>query len=137
MDRACSPGIVQALNSNVYGNGTQTLVLSHGFGADQTVWHLLIPYLACFFKVIVYDLAFSPNVDPKLYNSKTYSNFDAYASDFLCLMDEMEVSKAVFVGHSMSAMIGCVAATRRPELFRHLILLNGSPRSLSLPLYLD
>lgn len=137
MDRACSPGIVQALNGNVYGNGTQTLVLSHGFGADQTVWHFLIPHLASFFKVIVYDLAFSPNVDRKLYNSKTNSNYDAYASDLLCLMDEMEVSEAVFVGHSMSAMIGCVAATRRPELFRHLILLNGSPRSLSLPLCLD
>ncbi|OWM78987.1 hypothetical protein CDL15_Pgr003158 [Punica granatum] len=97
--------IVQALNAKVYGNGTQTLVLSHGLGTDQIAWHFLIPHLTCFFKVVIYDLASSPNAEPKLYNATTYSNFDSYASDLLCLMDEMNVSKAVFMGQSMSAMI--------------------------------
>ncbi|CAB4317300.1 unnamed protein product [Prunus armeniaca] len=73
-------GIVQALNTHVYGNGSQTLVLAHGFGSDQTVWHFLIPFLACYFKVVVFDLVFSPNVDPKLYDPGRYdSNFGAYA----------------------------------------------------------
>lgn len=136
-------GLVKALNANVYGNGTQTLVLAHGFGTDQTVWHYLIPYLVCYFKVVVFDLVFSANVDPKLYNEKKYSNFNGYAEDLLCLLDELNVKTSIYVGHSMSAMIGCIAATKRPEIFQQLVLLSGSPRwfslslSLSLSLYLS
>lgn len=64
MEQVGSSGIVEALNGNVYTNGMETLVLSHGFGVDHTVWHF-IPYLArFFFKVTVYDLVFSPNAEP-------------------------------------------------------------------------
>ena len=139
MDTLCDYGghIVETLNVNVYGNGTQALVLAHGFGADQTLWHYLIPYLACYFKVVVFDLVFSPNVNPDLYNPKKYSNFNGYAQDLLCLLDQLNVNKTIYLGHSMSAMIGCIAATKRPDLFEHLILLNGSPRWFSLSLSLS
>ncbi|KAK9266587.1 hypothetical protein L1049_021652 [Liquidambar formosana] len=128
-------GLVEALNAKVYGNGTQTLVLSHGYGSDQTVWHYLLPYLACYFKVVVFDLAFSANVNPDFYNPKKYSNFDSYAHDLLCLLDQLNVKKTIYLGHSMSAMIGCIAATKRPELFESLILLGGSPRYLNAKRY--
>ncbi|KAI4300633.1 hypothetical protein L6164_033987 [Bauhinia variegata] len=127
----CRGGIVEALKANFYGNGTQTLVLAHGFGTDQTVRHYLIPYLACYFKVLVFDLAFSPNVSSQVYDPSKYATFDAYAQDFVCLLDQLNLKKTVYVGHSMSAMIGCLAATKRPELFEHLILLSGSPRYLN------
>lgn len=139
MDTLCDYGghIVEALNVNVYGNGTQALVLAHGFGADQTLWHYLIPYLACYFKVVVFDLVFSPNVNPDLYNPKKYSNFNGYVQDLLCLLDQLNVNNTIYLGHSMSAMIGCIAATKRPDLFEHLILLSGSPRWFSLSLSID
>ncbi|XP_042514062.1 strigolactone esterase D14-like [Macadamia integrifolia] len=124
-------GIVEALNAKVYGNGTETLVLSHGFGADQTVWHYILPYLACYFKVVVFDMVFSANVNPQLYNPHRYSKFDSYAEDLICLLDQLNVTKSIYLGHSMSAMIGCIAATHRPHLFKHLILLGGSPRYLN------
>lgn len=124
-------GLVEALNARVYGNGNKTLVLSHGFGSDQLVWFHLIPYLACYFKVVVFDLAFSASVSPKLYNPERYSKFDAYADDLLCLLDQLKVETTFYVGHSMSAMIGCIAATKRPQLFEHLVLLGGSPRYLN------
>ncbi|PRQ44382.1 putative alpha/Beta hydrolase [Rosa chinensis] len=125
-------GIVQALNTHVYGNGSQTLVLAHGYGSDQTVWHYLIPLLAYYFKVVVFDLVYSPNVDPKLYDPKRYtSDFNGYADNVLCLLDELNVKRTIYLGHSMSAMVGCVAATKRPHLFQHLILLSGSPRYLN------
>ncbi|KAL1353516.1 hypothetical protein HN51_017447 [Arachis hypogaea] len=125
-------GIVNALNANMYGNGSQTLVLAHGYGTDQRVWHFLIPYLACYFKVLVFDLAFSPNVRPQVYNEKKYgSSYDGYAADLVCLLDELNLNDTIYLGHSMSAMIGCLAATKRPQLFKHLILLSGSPRYLN------
>lgn len=121
-------GIVDALNTKVYGNGTQTMVLAHGFGLDQTVWYYLLPYLAYYFKVVVFDLAFSANVNPNLYDPKRYSNFSAYSEDLICLLDHLKINNSIYLGHSMSAMIGCIAATKRPELFQHLIFLGGSPR---------
>ncbi|KAF5750633.1 putative sigma factor sigb regulation protein rsbq [Tripterygium wilfordii] len=133
MDALCDhgEGIVEALNAKFYGNGTETLVLSHGFGTDQSVWHYLIPYLACYFKVLVFDLIFGPNVNPDLYNPSKYSNFSGYAKDLMCLLDELNVSRSIYIGHSMSAMIGCIAATKRPHLFQQLMLLSGSPRYLN------
>lgn len=125
-------GIFEALNGKIYGNGTETLVLSHGFGADQSVWHYLMPYLACYFKVVVFDLVISPNVNPNLYHPKKYSNFTGYARDLVSLLDELNINNTIFIGHSMSAMIGCIAAIERPELFQHLILLGGSPRYVEL-----
>ncbi|KAK6941976.1 Alpha/beta hydrolase fold-1 [Dillenia turbinata] len=128
-------GIVEALNARIYGNATQTLVLSHGYGTDQTVWHFLVPFLACYFRVVVYDLVFTPNVNPDLYDPKKYTKLESYADDLVSLLDELNVNKTIYVGHSMSAMIGCIAATRRPELFEHLILLSGSPRYLNTKRY--
>ena len=130
MGTACGygGGIVDALNANFYGNGTQTLVLAHGYGTDQTVWRYLIPFLACYFKVLVFDLPFAPNVRPSsLYDPKKYSTFNGYAQDLVCLLDELNLNKTIYVGHSMSAMIGCLAATKKPQLFEHLVLLAGSP----------
>ncbi|KAL3715892.1 hypothetical protein ACJRO7_007620 [Eucalyptus globulus] len=123
-------GIFQALNGHVSGNGTQTLVLSHGFGADQTVWHHVVPFFAYFFKVVVYDLAF---VHPGVFGAapSKYSDLGGYAEDLVCLLDELKVKRSIYVGHSMSAMIGCLAAIRRPDLFEHLVLLSGSPRYLN------
>ncbi|CAK9145937.1 unnamed protein product [Ilex paraguariensis] len=127
----CRVGLVEALNTRVYGNGTQTLVLSHGFGCDQTVWHYLIPVLAYYFRVVVFDLVFSSKVDPKLYDAQRYSDFSSYAQDLTSILDKLHLQKTIFLGHSMSAMIGCIAATERPDLFEHLILLSGSPRYLN------
>ncbi|KAL0452920.1 UNVERIFIED_CONTAM: putative esterase KAI2 [Sesamum latifolium] len=124
-------GVVKSLNTHIYGNGSETIVLSHGYGSNQGVWHFLIPALAYYFKVLVYDLVISPNVNPKLYDPLRYSNFSGYAQDLTCILDELNVRNSVFVGHSMSAMIGCIAAKQRPDLFQHLVLLAGSPRYLN------
>ncbi|CAO2831887.1 unnamed protein product [Amaranthus hypochondriacus] len=128
-----SRGIFEALNGNIYGNisNSQTLVLGHGFGSTQSVWHNLIPFLALYFRVVVFDLAFSPNVIPKMYDPNKYSNYSGYAHDLVGVLDELKVDKAIFMGHSMSSMIGCLASLQRPQLFQHLILLGGSPRYLS------
>ncbi|KDP21908.1 hypothetical protein JCGZ_03046 [Jatropha curcas] len=123
--------IVEALNAKVYGNGTETLVLAHGFGSDQNVWLFLMPYLACYFKIVVFDLVFSPNVNPNLYDPNKYSNFEGYANDLVTLLDVLNVNQSTYIGHSMSAMIGCLASIKRPELFHHLVLLSGSPRYLN------
>ncbi|GFY93586.1 hypothetical protein Acr_09g0000320 [Actinidia rufa] len=85
--------------------------------------------------VVVFDLVFAPSVKPHLYDPNKYSRLDAYAQDLICLLDELNVTRAVYLGHSMSAMIGCLAARKRPQFFQHLVLLSGSPRYLNAKAY--
>ncbi|KAL5708520.1 hypothetical protein ACHQM5_019309 [Ranunculus cassubicifolius] len=132
MDAANPNGaLAQSLNAKVYGNGSETLVLAHGYGLDQSVWPYVLPDLTRHFKVVVYDLAFSGKVGSHVYDPKKYSSYYGYAEDLQNLLDEFQLSNTIFVGHSMSSMIGCIAAAQRPDLFKHLILLCGSPRFIN------
>ncbi|TYG54038.1 hypothetical protein ES288_D09G157300v1 [Gossypium darwinii] len=83
METVCEKGgIATALNAKIYGNGSETLVLAHGYGEDQSAWQLLLPLLACYFKVVVFDMVFSPNVNPKLYDPQRYqTDFKGYIND--------------------------------------------------------
>lgn len=62
-----------------------------------------------------------------------YSSLDAYADDLIHLADEVSVKRCIFVGHSVSGMIGLLASTKRPDLFRTVIMLSSSPRYMDDP----
>ncbi|XP_052198624.1 probable strigolactone esterase DAD2 [Diospyros lotus] len=124
-----------AMNARTVGSGAgETIVLVHGFGADQSVWDKILPDLAQRHRVVLFDWSFSGAVkDPSLFDPAKYSSYDAFADDLISLMEEMNLhrSSSVFVGHSMSAMIGCIASIKRPELFKRLILIGASPRYIN------
>ncbi|KAJ6778610.1 SIGMA FACTOR SIGB REGULATION PROTEIN RSBQ [Salix koriyanagi] len=113
-------GTYAALNGKIYGNGTETLVLAHGYGTDQSVWHYLVPYLACCFKVVVFDLVFSANVSPDLYNPKKYSSFNGYASDLVNLLDELNVNKTIFVPLMRKDTMGGFTRSEINALFKQM-----------------
>ncbi|KAH9327359.1 hypothetical protein KI387_007537, partial [Taxus chinensis] len=116
-----------ALNVKVIGSGNRVLVLSHGFGGDQSAWNKILPYLVTNFKVILFDMVFSGNVNPTHFDFDTYTSLSAYATDLLAILDEIKVEKCLYVGHSVSGMVGCIASIQRPQLFEKLILLCASP----------
>ncbi|XVF34791.1 hypothetical protein REPUB_Repub18cG0088900 [Reevesia pubescens] len=125
-----------AMNAKIIGSGSETMVLAHGFGADQSVWDKILPYLTQYYQVVVFDWTFSGAVqDPNLFDPLKYSSYDAFANDLIALMDELNLKSSVFVGHSMSGMIGCIASIKRPELFNILILVGASPRYINLDDY--
>jgi pimeloyl-ACP methyl ester carboxylesterase len=124
-------GLSTAMNTKIIGSGSEAIVLAHGFGADQSVWDKILPYLAQHYRVLVFDWTFSGAVeDHYLFNPVNYSSYDAFADDLIALLDEMNLQSLIFVGHSMSGMIGCIASVKRPELFKKLILIGASPRYL-------
>ncbi|XVF88491.1 hypothetical protein PTKIN_Ptkin19aG0055500 [Pterospermum kingtungense] len=125
-----------AMNARIIGSGSQTMVLAHGFGGDQSVWDKILPYLTPHYLVVVFDWTFSGAVkDPNLFEPSKYSSYDAFANDLIALMDELDLKSSVFVGHSMSGMIGCIASVKRPELFNRLILVAASPRYINIDDY--
>ena len=121
-------GLSVSMNAKLIGSGEETLVLAHGYGADQSIWDKVLPLLIQKYQVLVFDWSFAGTIkDPDLFDAEKYSSYDAFADDLVALMDEMKLSSSVFVGHSMSAMVGCIASIKRPELFKRLVLVGGSP----------
>lgn len=104
------------------------VVLAHGFGCDQHMWRLIAPTLAQRFRVVVFDYVGAGRSDLSAWDAQRYSTLDGYAQDVLDICEELDLRDAVFVGHSVSAMIGVLAANRQPRRFAKLVLVTPSPR---------
>lgn len=123
--------LLQILNVRVVGNGERVVVLSHGFGTDQSAWSRILPYLTREHRVVLYDLVCAGSVNPDHFDFRRYNSLDAYVDDLLAILDALHIPRCAFVGHSVSAMIGILAAIRRPDLFAKLVLIGCSPRFLN------
>ncbi|WP_028936116.1 alpha/beta fold hydrolase [Pseudonocardia spinosispora] len=107
-----------------------TVMLAHGFGCDQNLWRLVVPALAEQFRVVLFDHIGAGGSDLSAWRPEKYSTLHGYADDVLAIARELDLRDAVFVGHSVSAMIGVLASVREPDRFGKLVLLTPSPRYL-------
>ncbi|KAL3840487.1 hypothetical protein ACJIZ3_025078 [Penstemon smallii] len=123
--------LLEALNVRVVGSGDKILVLSHGFGTDQSAWNRILPFFIRDHRVVLYDLVCAGTVNPDFFDFRRYTTLDPYVDDLLNILDAIGVDRCTYVGHSVSAMIGILAAIRRPRLFAKLILIGASPRFLN------
>jgi sigma-B regulation protein RsbQ len=104
------------------------LLFAHGFGCDQNMWRFVWPAFADDFRIVLFDLVGAGRSDLSAWDEERYSSLAGYADDVIEICDELDLEDVVFVGHSVSAMIGVLAARRRPELFGKLVLVGPSPR---------
>jgi sigma-B regulation protein RsbQ len=107
------------------------MLLAHGFGCDQNMWRLLTPAFEDDYHVIVFDYVGAGESDLSAYDPERYSSLDAYAADVLEICRELELREVIFVGHSVSAMIGALAAIEEPDRFAKLVMLGPSPRYIN------
>lgn len=104
------------------------IVLAHGFGCDQNLWRLVAPKLAAEFRVVLFDHVGAGSSDPSAWDEQRYGSLQGYADDVLHIVRELDLRDVVFVGHSVAAMIGVLAAVAEPDRFAGLVLLTPSPR---------
>ncbi len=104
------------------------MLFAHGFGCDQHMWRSVAPRFEASHRCVVFDHAGAGNAHPDAYDVDRHSSLDGYATDVIELCDELGLRDVVFVGHSVSAMIGVLASIRRPDLFAHLVLIGPSAR---------
>lgn len=112
---------------HVHGQGPATLFFAHGFGCDQNMWRFLAPTYAARYRVVLFDLVGSGQSDLAAYDRKKYSSLHGYARDVLELAHELGRGPALFVGHSVSAMIGLLAALEEPAAFAAHLMIGPSP----------
>lgn len=118
-------------NVKVLGEGERTIVFAHGFGCDQNMWQYITPAFAKEFRIVLFDYVGSGNSDITSYTTEKYSNLNGYKQDVLDVMDSLGLNHVIFVGHSVSSMIGMLASIERPAYFDRLIMIGPSPRYLN------
>lgn len=123
-----SPDFMRRLNVQIAGAGDQTMMFAHGFGCDQNMWRYVAPSFEADFRTVLFDYVGSGGADLAAYDRDKYASLDGYADDVIALARALDITGGVFVGHSVSAMIGVLAAKREPELFSRLVLVGPSPR---------
>jgi sigma-B regulation protein RsbQ len=104
------------------------MLFAHGFGCDQTMWREVWPRFADRHRIVLFDHVGAGGSDLDAYDIDRHSSLTGYADDMLGICAELELSDVIFVGHSVAAMIGVLAAAKEPERFARLVLVGPSPR---------
>jgi sigma-B regulation protein RsbQ len=122
-------GVVERNNVVLRGpTGAQPMVFAHGFGCDQNMWRHVVPAFEDEYRIVLFDHVGAGGSDQAAYDRDKYDSLDGYASDVLDICRELELRDVIFVGHSVSAMIGVLAALEEPDRFARLVLVGPSPR---------
>ena len=119
--------VLRRNNVNVTGRGP-AMLFAHGFGCDQNMWRFVAPAFEPSHRVVMFDHVGAGQSEASAYDRRKYGTLDGYAIDVLEICRRLDLADVVFVGHSVSAMIGILAATREPTRFKALVLIGPSPR---------
>ena len=122
-----SPTVIRRNNVRISGKGTQPMLFAHGFGCDQNMWRYITPAFENHYKIILFDYVGAGKSDKSAYNKERYASLQGYAKDVLEICEELQLRDVVFVGHSVSSMIGMLAAIEEPDYFSRMIMVGPSP----------
>lgn len=125
--------VLRRNNVRVSGRGTQPMLFAHGFGCDQNMWRFVAPAFEDRYKVVLFDYVGSGKSDVTAYDPARYSSLTGYAQDVLDVCSALDLQDVIFVGHSVSSMVGVLAANMEPERFSNLIMVGPSPRYINDP----
>ncbi|WP_299445112.1 alpha/beta fold hydrolase [uncultured Phycicoccus sp.] len=120
-------GIREAFNVSDGGKANgPAMVFAHGFGCDQTMWRHVAPHFEDRYRVIQFDYVGSGRARAP-YDPERYASLTGYADDVVRILRELGLTRVVFVGHSVSAMIGVLAEIQAPDLFAAHVMVGPSP----------
>jgi sigma-B regulation protein RsbQ len=123
---------MQRNNIRILGpSEAQPILFAHGYGCDQNMWRFVAPAFSDHFKIILFDHVGFGNSDITAFDPAKYASLQGYADDVLEICRDLHLSNVIFVGHSVSSMIGALAAIKAPDLFDKLILIGPSPRYIN------
>ncbi|MBB4739423.1 sigma-B regulation protein RsbQ [Actinoplanes octamycinicus] len=109
----------------------QPMLFAHGYGCDQNMWRLVTPAFADTHRIVLFDHVGNGKSDLTAYDDAKYASLNGYATDVLEIVHEHDLRDVLFVGHSVSSMIGLLAAVREPERFAGVVMVGPSPRYIN------
>jgi sigma-B regulation protein RsbQ len=123
--------IISRNNVKITGKGEKTMVLAHGFACDQNIWKSLLPYFEQEYRIVLFDYVGSGQSDSQAYQPEKYKDLYGYAQDLLDVLEAVKTEQTIFVGHSVSGMIGMLASLQKPAYFEKIIMIGASPRYIN------
>ncbi len=114
-------------NVHLHGDAPITVMFAHGFGCDQNMWRLLTPSFQGRVRTMLFDHVGSGKSDLSAYDRAKYGSLQGYAEDVNELLDAYDLRQVIFVGHSVSAMIGMLADLQRPGRIIGQVMVGPSP----------
>jgi len=120
--------VVERNHVRISGNGRQPMLFAHGFGCDQNMWRFVAPAFEKDFRTVLFDHVGAGGSDLSAYDRDKYSTLHGYANDVVEIGRELGFEDAIFVGHSVSSMIGVLAAEKAPGMFGKQVLVGPSAR---------
>jgi sigma-B regulation protein RsbQ len=123
--------VLKRNNVKIFGRGEKPMIFAHGYGCDQNMWRFITPAFEDRYRIVLFDHVGHGQSDAGAFDPAKYGSLNGYADDVLAICRELDLKDAVFVGHSVSAMIGVLAAIREPERFDRLVLIGPSPRYIN------
>jgi sigma-B regulation protein RsbQ len=120
-------------NIKIQGNlrSGKTIVFGHGFGTDQSAWDQIKSSFTQDYNVVLFDNTGEGGSDLDAYDPEKYQTLEGYADDLVEICKELHIKDAVFVGHSVSGMVGLLASLNEPGIFSKMVLIGASPRYLN------
>lgn len=119
--------IIKRNNVRVTGTGQQTMIFAHGFGCDHNMWRYVAPAFESEYRVVLFDNVGAGESDLGAFSEEKYSTLEGYARDVNEILRAVGAKNAIFVGHSVSAMVGILASIDDPALYDRLVLVGPSP----------
>jgi sigma-B regulation protein RsbQ len=107
------------------------MMFAHGYGCDQDMWRRILPYFSDAYRLVLFDNVGAGGSDVDAYDRAKYGSLDGYAADLLEICEALDLKDVILVAHSVSAMVGVIAAAREPERFSRLVLVAPSPRYIN------
>jgi len=132
-EKSLTRNILVRNNVKVFGKGAQPMLFAHGFGCDQHMWRFVTPAFEDDYRIVLFDYVGSGKSDLQAYDAERYASLDGYVQDVLDVCAELDLKQVIFVGHSVSTVVGMLASIREPERFDRLILVGPSPRYINDP----
>jgi len=119
--------VIRRNNVVIKGKGSQVMMFAHGFGCDQNMWRYVVPAFEEDYKIVLFDHVGAGGSDLSAFMPHKYEQLEGYADDIIEIATELQLSDIIFVGHSVSALMGIIASQKSPELFQSLVLVAPSP----------
>lgn len=121
--------VLRRNNVQVTGNPEgRPIVFAHGFGCSQEMWRSVLPRFEADYRVIAFDHVGAGSSDSSAYDRAKYDSLHGYADDILEILEKLDLRDVVYVGHSVSGMMGVLASNRDPSRFGAMVLVGPSPR---------
>jgi sigma-B regulation protein RsbQ len=123
--------VLASVRNNVQVSGNPEgppMVFAHGFGCDQSMWSRVARAFEATHRIVLFDHVGAGGSQAGEFAPERYARLSGYAHDILEILHELELEDVILVGHSVSAMIGILAANVDPGRFRSLVLIGPSPR---------